>query len=590
MNPAKGKIRTKLITRLLFVALLPLVVLAIISYQDVYQTRILSVSEFESSVAFQVASSIKKLINDRLLGLKIKIVDPRIDSFEKISEEQQKLILLDLLKADKSLETVALLDLEGKMRKKFLTDGIETEPETADFKGSEGFFWASQGKAYLGNVIFEDTTPKTVLVSPVVNPEGKVIAIMMAGVNLSFLQDLMEKIRIGETGYIYLVDKDGNILAHSQRPELIKQNAKEIKGVQAVLLKQTRLGLKKEDRYLGILKEKVVAATLPILEFNWGIVVEWPEKETLGIVQTTLFSTLKISLIILFGVLAMASIFAQKISQPIRKIQEGARIIGGGKFDYQIQIKTQDELEELGNAFNKMAKGLKRLEELRNEFVFIAAHELRAPVTVIKGYISMIMEGDAGSVPPKIREFLSPVMGSSESLVKLVGDLLEVARSEAGKIEIEVRPTDIAVEIRNVLQELKILSDAKSIKMIYDYQPVLPKILADSNKLKEIIKNLVDNAIKYTVGTGTITISHEIKEKELVTHIKDTGVGISKENQKKLFEKFFRAKEKGTEEIQGTGLGLWIVKQLIEKMNGKIWVESEEGKGSTFSFSLPLAT
>lgn len=583
-----GKIRTKLINRLLFVALPPLVVLAIVSYLDVYQTRIQSISELEIAQASQAAFSVKKLINDKLSGLRIKIVDPQIDRLEKIGEEQQELILLDLLKTDEALEMVALLDLEGQMKKKFLKGEIKTEPEPQNFKNAEGFFWASQGKAYVGKVIFENTTPKAVLVSPVVNPEGKVIAILMSGVDLSPIQGLLEKFKIGETGYLYLVNKEGNLIAHSQKKELISQNAREVNGVQKVLLGEVRTGLTKEDKYLGLLKEKVIGATLPIWEFGWGMVVEWPEEEALSIVRTTLFSTLKLSLIILIGILAMTFIFAQGISNPIQKIRRGTDAIGAGHFDYKIDIKTRDELEELGSAFNKMAKGLKRLQELRDEFVFIAAHELRAPVTVIRGYILMILEGEAGPVPSKMKEFLSPVMGSSEALVKLVGDLLEVARSEAGKIEIEVKPTDIAAEIRNVLQELKVLSDAKSLKMIYGHQPVLPKILADPNKLKEIIKNLVDNAIKYTIGPGTITIYHETKEKELLTHIKDSGIGMSKENQKKLFQKFFRAKAKGTEEVQGTGLGLWIVKQLIEKMSGKIWVESEEGKGSTFSFSLPI--
>ncbi len=125
--------------------------------------------------------------------------------------------------------------------------------------------------------------------------------------------------------------------------------------------------------------------------------------------------------------------------------------------------------------------------------------------------------------------------------------------------------------------------------MIYQPQANLPKVLADPDKLKEVIKNLVDNAIKYTIGKGTVTVTHEIKQNMLLTHIKDTGIGIPKSKQRNLFQKFFRVKAKGTEEITGTGLGLWIIKQLVEKMQGKIWVQSEEEKGSTFSFSLPIS-
>lgn len=118
----------------------------------------------------------------------------------------------------------------------------------------------------------------------------------------------------------------------------------------------------------------------------------------------------------------------------------------------------------------------------------------------------------------------------------------------------------------------------------------MPQVLADPERLKEIMVNLIGNAIKYTLGSGTITIAHEVKDNKLITKIKDTGMGISPENQKKLFEKYFRIEDDKTKDIQGTGLGLFIVKQIIEKMNGRIWVESEEGKGSTFSFALSVGS
>ena len=288
-------------------------------------------------------------------------------------------------------------------------------------------------------------------------------------------------------------------------------------------------------------------------------------------------------------IVALSFFLANLVVKPIERLSRGADEISKGNFEYQINIKTHDELEVLGQRFNRMRKVLKDNQRLRDEFVFIAAHELRAPTTVIKGYVSMIMDGNAGPLPAKMKEMLSHVMESGQSLSQLVDDLLEVARSEAGRIEVKVETIDLAEQVNTVLKQLKVLSDKKSIKMIYNPQPNLPKVLAGSDKIKEVIKNLVDNAIKYTLGTGDITVEHEIKGKSLITHIKDSGLGISKEHQKKLFEKFYRIKTDETEKIKGTGLGLWIIKQLIERMNGNIWVVSEKGKGSTFSFSLPIA-
>ena len=166
--------------------------------------------------------------------------------------------------------------------------------------------------------------------------------------------------------------------------------------------------------------------------------------------------------------------------------------------------------------------------------------------------------------------------------------MLEIARSDAGRLTIEVTPIELVPPVQSVLSELQPLADEKSIKLIYE--PIaLPKVLADAGRIKEVMVNLVGNAIKYTLGSGTVTITHEIQDQAVVTHIKDTGLGISKEAQEKLFQKFYRVETEQTKDIKGTGLGLFIVKQIVEKMNGKIWVESEEGKGSTFSFSLQIA-
>ena len=236
-----------------------------------------------------------------------------------------------------------------------------------------------------------------------------------------------------------------------------------------------------------------------------------------------------------------------------------------------------------------MAKGLKRLSELRDEFVFIAAHELRSPVTVIKGYLSMTLEGDAGPISPRVKVFLEKTQSANNRLTQLVADLLEVARSEAGRIVIETTPLTIEEPTRATLGELKLLAGEKSISLDYTASENLPNVLGDSDRIKEILVNLVGNAIKYTQKGGKIHVFHEIDGGNLITHIQDNGFGIAKKDQKKIFQKFYRVQTEKTKDTTGTGLGLFIVKQLAEKMNGAVWFVSEKGKGSTFSFSLPLA-
>ena len=252
-------------------------------------------------------------------------------------------------------------------------------------------------------------------------------------------------------------------------------------------------------------------------------------------------------------------------------------------------IKTKDEVQELGDAFNKMTAGLKRLQELKNEFVFIAAHELRTPVTAIKGYISMIFEDTKANLTDSVRQSLETVSRANDRLVQLVNDILEIARSEAGRLKIEVFAVDIRESTEAILEEVAPLAAEKKLTLVYQPPADLPLVLADTARLKEIIMNFVSNAIKYNRESGLVTITHEIADDKIVTHVADTGYGLSSEDQRHVFEKFFRSEAEIFKKIQGTGLGLFITKELVEKMGGQVWVKSEKNKGSTFSFSFPLA-
>ena len=319
------------------------------------------------------------------------------------------------------------------------------------------------------------------------------------------------------------------------------------------------------------------------------LLAEWPISDADAVIRSIRMQILQIFGLVILGTLLVIPFLIGRLVAPIQQLKTVAREVERGNFEKRVRIETNDELEELGEAFNKMVQGLKRFRELQNEFVFIASHELRTPVTVLRGYISMIQNGEAGPVTAKMKRFLAPIVKVSEALHQLVENLLQVARSEAGKIEIEVKEVSVQEHIQAVLLELEGLGDAKSITMIYQPQANLPTVLADSEKLKEIIKNLLDNAIKYTIEPGTVRVYHEVKKNILITHVEDTGVGIPRDRQKKIFQKFYRTKDERTQDVLGTGLGLWIVKQLIERMNGMIWFKSEAGKGSTFSFSLPLS-
>lgn len=231
----------------------------------------------------------------------------------------------------------------------------------------------------------------------------------------------------------------------------------------------------------------------------------------------------------------------------------------------------------------------KRLDHLKNEFVFVAAHELRNPVTAIKLLLDLIFEDKRLNIDPIMRGYLSKMQEAEDRLTQLVDDLLEVSRSEAGKLKIHVKPQIIGDHVIAIFSELKPSAVSKDVSLRYSPSSDLPRVIADSAKLKEIFANLISNGIKYNVAGGSVSVEHEVGKSMLITRVRDTGIGIGEADQKRLFEKFWRSEDMAVRAQAGTGLGLFIVKELVERMGGWLSVSSAHGKGTTFSFALPIS-
>lgn len=233
-------------------------------------------------------------------------------------------------------------------------------------------------------------------------------------------------------------------------------------------------------------------------------------------------------------------------------------------------------------------KKVKEVDEMKDEFISMASHELRTPVTGIKGYSSMIMDGSFGVVNEQIKNGATIINAAANRLSILVDDLLNVSRIEQGRMQIVLKPINIHQIINEVVQELKVQADQKKLKLIYESAQIdLPLVAIDSDRLKQVLINLIGNSIKYT-ETGKVEVSTERLDNKLAVKIKDTGLGMSAEARAKLFQKFYRVQTVKTKNITGTGLGLWITKQIVELMKGSIEVESMEGTGSQFTIKFPI--
>ena len=226
---------------------------------------------------------------------------------------------------------------------------------------------------------------------------------------------------------------------------------------------------------------------------------------------------------------------------------------------------------------------------LKDEFVFLAVHELKTPIAAIKGFLELTQDAFK-DFPADIQRNLTAISDASSHMSKLINDLLEIARSESGTMKVDVSPQDFTPVLDEVLSEVAPLIGQKKLVVDVNIHPI-PKVMCDAQKLKEILENLISNAIKYNKDGGGIFISafQPAEEQRMIFEIRDTGYGIPKDMQPKIFQKFFRAIARETQEVLGTGLGLFITRMLVERMGGTLMFSSIEHEGSTFAFTLPLA-
>jgi signal transduction histidine kinase len=267
------------------------------------------------------------------------------------------------------------------------------------------------------------------------------------------------------------------------------------------------------------------------------------------------------------------------------------------KENYIIEVnKVSDSLKNtavrIEDTEKKLAEEIKRAKELdrmKSEFISIAAHQLRTPLSAVKWTLKMVIDGDLGSLTSEQKTFLMQGYQSNERTIRLVNDFLNVARIEEGRFGLEFSPHKLEDLIDNLLQEFSHVIKEKKIKLTFAKpRENLPQANIDPAKMRLAIQNLIDNAIKYTPEKGEVTITIKYSKLNLEVSIKDSGIGIPKSQQARLFTKFFRSENAIKNQVDGTGLGLFIVKNIIEKHGGKIWVESEENKGAIFSFIVPV--
>lgn len=248
----------------------------------------------------------------------------------------------------------------------------------------------------------------------------------------------------------------------------------------------------------------------------------------------------------------------------------------------------KDKVSDATRRLRRTNRELQQLDQAKDEFVSMASHQLRTPLTSIKGYISMVMEGDVGKITDQQRHLLNEAFVSSERMVHLIADFLSVSRLQTGKFILETEPVDLDELLRHEVTGMKAIAEAHKQKIEYSGPIVRRQLDLDRAKIQQVVMNFLDNAVYYSRPGSAIQVSLEYTEKEAVLIVKDAGIGVPIGEQEKLFTKFFRATNARKQRPDGTGVGLYLAKRIIAEHGGGIVFTSREGQGSTFGFRLPL--
>jgi signal transduction histidine kinase len=315
-----------------------------------------------------------------------------------------------------------------------------------------------------------------------------------------------------------------------------------------------------------------------------GLPPDSPEAVFLGSVNRWLLAGVIAAAVV---AIILATALSRRILRPVEALTDAARRMEKGDLSQRVAVQTNDEIGELAHAFNSMSDGLARLEQLRRNMVTDVAHELRTPLSNIRGYLEALQDGVTEPSP----EVIGSLHDEAMLLTRLVNDLQELALAEAGQLKLVLQPTVVEQIVSQVVSVMQPTAAAKDLTLQANVQQNLPPVMADPGRVAQVLQNLINNAMSYTAAGGTITVnaSPAASAAEVQLSVRDTGIGIAAEHLPFVFDRFYRVDQSRTRATGGAGLGLTIVKQLVEAHGGHVWAESTLGQGSTFSFTLPVA-
>lgn len=454
---------------------------------------------------------------------------------------------------------------------------------------------------------------------PLLAADGRLEGVVFAALELAWLAEYAGRAALPAGAELLLVDGRGTILVRHPEPERwAGRPAGEAPIVRALLAARGE-GTTEAAGPDGV--ARLFAFTTLGGEAGAGrahLAVGLATAAVFADADRALLRNLAVLLLVALLALGLALAGAQLLLlRPVHRLLDATRRLAAGDLGARTgRPAGRGELGELAGAFDEMAEALERAEarrradealrqrnfeleqqnravqeaaRLKGEFVSVVSHELRAPLASIQGYVELLLEGQAGPLAPSQREALAVVQRGAERLLALIQDLLDLARIEAGRLELEPARLDLRPLIREVADSLRPLLAARRQRLTLDLPDTLPPVWADGGRIAQALTNLLSNAHKYTPEGGQVTVAAAAGAGVVRVEVTDTGVGLTPEEQAQLFTRFFRARGGTGRDAGGTGLGLVITRSLVELHGGQVAVTSAPGAGSTFTITLPAA-
>ncbi|MBN1385120.1 MAG: HAMP domain-containing protein [Elusimicrobia bacterium] len=585
-------LRHKLLV-LFFIITLPFLVFIVFTFSLVRKT----VSSQMDSYQKAVVVSVNKLIEHYILNCQKSLTTLASEKNFRyaVSVKKRDLINLNLKRVFVKYKNFSFLGIVGRRNNKFYMlssypDDYSTITEYEEIYNYLKYSFNNPSVRISNAYNFRDKK-EVILVYPL---RG---ALLIGGIDLNNLSQLLEKVKpIEESRFIILDPNSGIIMGEGDKFE---HKLPDSEGV-------IKYG-----------KDKNLAYYVKNESINWQILLSSPYRV---IYRSSIYMGTLAIIIVILGIstaLFLASYFSKKVTQPISALNKGAQILGSGNLSYRIMLNTGDEIEELAKEFNKMGEeleksydslgekiknatrnlenaykeieeknvALRKADKMKSEFLASMSHELRTPMNAIIGFTALLSDEVYGKVSKKQKETYEKIMRSTNHLLKLINDILDLSKIEAGRIKLIPEKFRVDVLLKELSEEVKPLAMEKNLEFILNMENDI-QCFNDYLRVRQVIMNLLSNAIKFT-KEGKVEIKAGKLTEGFFVEVSDTGIGIKQEDLEHIFDEFVQADGSVTREFGGTGLGLSISRKLVNMMGGKIEVKSELEKGTVFKVILP---